>query len=185
MVRLIAPILALALGMSSAFALVSCGSGEAELLPGETADQIIENLDTVESLAAEGDCEGAQRAAAEVSGQVDSLSGVDRELIQALRRGTDQLETVVAQCEATTVTETTTTETAGTTESERTGRTGTDRSETTDRTTTRPTPTQQTTPTTPTQPTTPPQTTPTTPSPPDSGGSPSGGVTPGASGGGQ
>lgn len=185
MARLIVPIAALALGVGAAFALVSCGGDNADLLPGETADQILTNLDTVEALADAGDCEGARRAAAEVSSQVDDLSGVDRELVQALRRGTDRLETVVADCEETTVTTTEeTTTTTGTTEdtsSERTGKTATDR-DTTGQTTTRSTTTRQTTPTTTPTPTTP-QPTPTTTSP--SGGTPpdSGGVTPGAGGG--
>jgi len=123
MARLIVPIVALGLGLAAAFALVSCGGDDAELLPGDTAEQIVDNLDTVEMLAAEGDCEGAQRAAAEVSGQVDALSGVDRELIQALRRGTDRLETVVAGCEETTTTETTETEATVPTESDEDKRT--------------------------------------------------------------
>lgn len=123
MTRLIVPIVALGLGLAAAFALVSCGDDDAELLPGDTAEQIVDNLDTVEMLAAEGDCEGAQRAAAEVSGQVDTLSGVDRELIQALRRGTDRLETVVAGCEETTTTETTETEATVPTESDEDERT--------------------------------------------------------------
>jgi hypothetical protein len=181
MARLIVPIAALALGAGAAFALASCGGDNADLLPGETADQILANLDTVEALADAGDCEGARRAAAEVSSQVDDLSGVDRELVQALRRGTDRLETVVADCEqtiATTTEATTTTETTEGTSTERTGKTN---PETTARTTTRSTTTAtQTTPTT-----TPTQTTPTTTSP--SGGTPpdSGGVTPGGAGGGQ
>lgn len=183
MARLIAPIIALALGAATAFALVSCGDGDAELLPGETADQIIANLDTVETLAAQGDCEGARRAAAEVSGQVDDLSGVDRELIQALRRGTDQLETVVAGCEETTVTEaeTTTAETTDTTDSDRTGKTDSTKRDTTARTTTQPTTTQTTPTTTPTQ--TAPPTTPTTTTPPAGTPPSSGGVTPGGGGG--
>ena len=111
--RLSASILAFALGLAAAIALASCGGGSsAELLPGSTASQINSNLDQVEQLAGEGECVGAQNAAAEVSTQVESLSGVDAKLKQALSEGAARLNEVVAGCEeATTEEPTETTET--------------------------------------------------------------------------
>ncbi len=92
--------LALALGAAAAVALASCGGGEdAKLLPGNTAQEITENLDRVRQYAEEGECVGAEDAAAEVTTQVESLRGVDPKLEQALRRGAARLGEVVAGCE--------------------------------------------------------------------------------------
>lgn len=92
--------LALLLGATAAVALVSCGSGEdAKLLPGNTAQEISENLDSVKQFVGEGECVGAENAAQEVSAQVESLGGVDEKLKQALQRGADKLDEVVAGCE--------------------------------------------------------------------------------------
>ena len=68
---------------------------DAKLLPGSTAQEITENLDTVKQLADEGECVGAADAAAEVSTQVESLEGVDPKLKQALQRGVARLDEVV------------------------------------------------------------------------------------------
>ena len=58
------PILALALGAALAFAVVSCGGrDEKGLLPGDTADQIVTNLDSVERAASEGSCTSAAEEA--------------------------------------------------------------------------------------------------------------------------
>jgi peptidoglycan hydrolase CwlO-like protein len=104
--RLSASILALALGLAAAIALVSCGGGEsADLLPGSTASQITSNLDQVEQLAGEGECVGAENAAAEVSNQVESLTGIDTKLKQALSEGAARLNEVVAACEEATTEE--------------------------------------------------------------------------------
>jgi hypothetical protein len=98
----VAFILALALGGAAAFALVSCGGGEdAKLLPGTTAQEISENLDSVKQFVSEGECVGAENAAREVSSQVEALDGVDAKLKQALRRGAAKLNEVVATCEET------------------------------------------------------------------------------------
>lgn len=95
-----ASVLALALGVAAALTLVSCGGGEdAKLLPGNTAREISENLDTVEQLANEGECVGAADTALEVSTQVESLEGVDVKLKQALQRGATRLSEVVTSCE--------------------------------------------------------------------------------------
>ena len=95
--------LALALGAATAAGLASCGGGgDAELLPGATAAEISENLDTVKQLAGEGECIGAADAAEEVSAQVEALSGVDPELKQALEGGAARLGEVVETCEETT-----------------------------------------------------------------------------------
>lgn len=93
-------LLALALGVTAAVALASCGGGEdAELLPGATAAEIGENLDAVKQLANEGECIGAADAAEQVSAQVEALAGVDPELKQALERGAARLREVVVTCE--------------------------------------------------------------------------------------
>jgi len=94
--------LALALGCAAALALASCGGGEnAKLLPGSTAREITENLDAVEQLAGEGECVGAANEAQEVSAQVESLTGVDPKLKQALEAGAARLNEVVTECSET------------------------------------------------------------------------------------
>jgi hypothetical protein len=77
----------------------SCGEEDAELLPGDTAREITANLDSVQQLADEGDCIGAESAALQVSEQIDELGGVDPELKEALRDGATRLNEVVAECE--------------------------------------------------------------------------------------
>lgn len=95
--------LALVLGAAAAVGLVSCGGGEdAKLLPGATAEEITENLDTVQQFADEGECVGAANAAQQVSLQVEELGGVDAKLKQALQRGAARLSEVVATCEEST-----------------------------------------------------------------------------------
>jgi len=92
--------LTLALGAAAAVVLVSCGGGEdAKLLPGNTAQEITENLDRVQQYAEEGECVGAEDAVGEVTTQVESLQGVDPKLEDALRRGAARLGEVVASCE--------------------------------------------------------------------------------------
>jgi hypothetical protein len=91
--------LVLALGAVAAVGLASCGGEDAKLLPGTTAQEITENLDTVQQLAAEGECVGAADAAQEVSNEVEALGGIDPKLKQALQRGAAQLSEVVTTCE--------------------------------------------------------------------------------------
>jgi outer membrane biosynthesis protein TonB len=115
----IAFILALALGVIAALGLVSCGGGEdAKLLPGNTAEEISENLDSVKQFAGEGECIGAENAAQEVSNQVEALDGVDPKLKQALQRGAEKLSEVVVSCEETETEEIEPTEEAPSTEEE-------------------------------------------------------------------
>ncbi len=100
MARLSALFLTFLLGAASAVGLVSCGGGgEAELLPGTTADQIESNLDQVAELAGEDDCIGAEDAVAEVAAEVEGLQGVDLKLKAALQEGTAKLSEVVGRCE--------------------------------------------------------------------------------------
>jgi hypothetical protein len=80
-------------------ALLGCGEEDAQLLPGSTAREITANLDTVQRLADEGDCIGAESAARQVSEQVEALNGVDERLRRALRDGAARLNEVVADCE--------------------------------------------------------------------------------------
>jgi septal ring-binding cell division protein DamX len=84
--------LALALGLAA------CGGGDADLLPGKTAEQINANLDQVRAFVDEGDCAGAENAVDEVSEEVDGLGGIDQKLKAALRQGTDRLNEVVSSC---------------------------------------------------------------------------------------
>jgi hypothetical protein len=101
MPRVAASPLALAATLCAALALASCGGGsDAKLLPGETAQEISENLDTVQRLVDEGECMEAEEAALEVSTQVEALRGIDPELKQVLERGADRLNEVVDTCEA-------------------------------------------------------------------------------------
>ena len=94
--------LTLTLGVAAALALASCGGEDAKLLPGSTAQEITENLDTVKQLADEGECSGASEAAAEVSVQVESVEDVDPKLKQALQQGVARLGEVVTTCEEST-----------------------------------------------------------------------------------
>ncbi|HEX8690578.1 MAG TPA: hypothetical protein VF729_10100 [Solirubrobacterales bacterium] len=92
-------LLTLALLGAAAIALSACGEEDAQLLPGGTAREITANLDTVQQLADEGDCLGAESAALQVSEQVEALDEVDPKLKQALREGATRLNEVVAGCE--------------------------------------------------------------------------------------
>jgi hypothetical protein len=109
MSRVVALTLAHALGLAAALALVSCGGGgrDAKLLPGTTAKEITENLESVRNLAAEGECVDAQDAALEVSTQVEDLHGIDPKLKELLQEGAERLNEVVLTCtEATTAEDT-------------------------------------------------------------------------------
>jgi hypothetical protein len=98
--RLSAFLLALTLAAAGVLSLASCGGGSnADLLPGTTANQINSNLDEVQRLVSEGECIGAEDAVAEVTAQVESLSGVDRRLQAALEEGAAQLSEVVGECQ--------------------------------------------------------------------------------------
>lgn len=99
MPRLLPSALALGLGVAVVLGLTACGGEDAKLLPGETAREIIANLDTVQQLSDEGDCVGAESAAGQVGEQIESLQGVDRKLKQALEDGAVRLEEVIAECE--------------------------------------------------------------------------------------
>lgn len=81
----------------AALALAACGGG-ADLLAGDTADEITQNLDRVEDLADRGDCIGAEEATADVSEQVEALE-VDSQLKAALSAGVDLLSEVVDECQ--------------------------------------------------------------------------------------
>ena len=92
-------LLALVLGLIAAATLSACGGEDsAELLPGKSASQINANLDLVEDLVANGDCEGAANAAAAVGEQVEALTGVDKDLQEALAKGAGRLNEVVLEC---------------------------------------------------------------------------------------
>lgn len=98
--RLSASILALSLAACATLGLLACGGGgDDDLLPGETASEINSNIDAVERLVGEGDCVGAEDASATISGQVESLTGVDAKLKQALGEGAARLNEVVTECE--------------------------------------------------------------------------------------
>jgi hypothetical protein len=90
--------LAVGLGFAAAIALVSCGGGGAKLLPGTTAKEITENLESVRELAAEGECVDAEDAAQQVSTQVEALQGIDPELKEELQKGATRLNEVVLTC---------------------------------------------------------------------------------------
>ncbi len=97
--RLSASLLALALATALALGISACGSSGGDLLPGTTASQINSNLDEVRALIGEGDCSGASEAANTVTDQVAELSGVAKELKEALDEGAARLNEVVAACQ--------------------------------------------------------------------------------------
>jgi outer membrane biosynthesis protein TonB len=99
MPRLAAAATTLALGAALAVALSACGGSDAKLLPGNTAQEITEDLDSVQALVEEGECVGAEDEALRVSEQVDGIKGIDPKLKQALEEGAAQLSQVVATCE--------------------------------------------------------------------------------------
>jgi hypothetical protein len=99
MPRALAALLLLALVGATSATAAGCGEEDAQLLPGETAREITANLDSVQLLADEGDCAGAESAAQQVSEQVEALDDVDPKLKQALREGAARLTEVVAGCE--------------------------------------------------------------------------------------
>lgn len=97
--RLSASLLVLLLGATATVGLAACGSSNSGLLPGATAGEINSNLDKVQQLVAEGDCAGAEEASAEVSGQIEELGGVNSRLKEALSEGAARLADVVSTCE--------------------------------------------------------------------------------------
>ncbi len=98
--RLSAFLLVLLLGAAATVALASCGGSDSSgLLPGATAKEINANLDQVQLLAAEGDCVGAEDAAATVRGQIEGLDGVNQRLKEALSEGATRLDEFVTDCE--------------------------------------------------------------------------------------
>jgi hypothetical protein len=99
MPRVVASLLAVALGAAAAVAIASCGGDDAKLLAGTTAQEIRENLDSVQRLMDEGECIGAEDEALQVSLQVESLRGIDPKLKQALEAGAARLNEVVDTCE--------------------------------------------------------------------------------------
>jgi hypothetical protein len=145
-VRFALPMVALAAGVAVAVGLVSCGSDKG-LLPGDNAQQIIDNLNQVEQDAANGDCDAAAEHAAEVRTQIEALGNdVNAQLRQRLSEGADRLENVIStSCVAATTTPTIETTTEETTEPTTTKKTTTTTSTTTSSTTT---PTTTTAPTT-------------------------------------
>jgi hypothetical protein len=95
------PALALCLALA-ALLLAACGEEDAQLLRGETAREINANLDTVQQLADEGDCTGAESAVEQVGEQIDGLEEVDPRLKRALEEGAERLDEVIATCEEST-----------------------------------------------------------------------------------
>jgi hypothetical protein len=123
MVRLALPILALALGATAAVALASCGRDDKGLLPGDSASQIVANLNTVQELVRAGDCSSAASAVSGIQEEIRNLPDrVNPQLRARLTEGAQRLALVVnspAACETTSpettptepTTESTTTET--------------------------------------------------------------------------
>ena len=91
--------IAAALGVLAVATLSACGGEDAKLLPGHTAREITANLESVRELSDEGDCVGAESAAAQVGEQIEAVEGVDRKLKEALSNGAERLNEVVEECE--------------------------------------------------------------------------------------
>lgn len=101
MLRLTGLILVFALGAGAAFGLVSCGDDEnPELLPGDTAKQILDNLDRAEEALADGDCEAAEEAVDQIVGDIEDLDRpVSKELRRELKQGAILLgERIAEEC---------------------------------------------------------------------------------------
>ena len=79
--------------------LASCGGKDAELLPGNTAQEITDNLEAVQQLVDEQECLDAEDAALQVSTQIEGLEGIDPKLKQALEDGAARLNEVVIDCD--------------------------------------------------------------------------------------
>lgn len=117
----------------AAFGMAACSSDEDGLLPGDDAQQILANLERVEELATNGECDAALESIDTISNQIAALpDSVDDRLKRNLRRGVSRLAEVTAQsCGSETdvdetLDETTTTELEETTPTEEsTGGTGT------------------------------------------------------------
>lgn len=76
----------------------ACSSDDAGLLPGDDAQQILTNLERVEDLAANGECDAAIESIATISRQIENLpDSVNSRLRQNLRRGVGRLSTVTAE----------------------------------------------------------------------------------------
>jgi len=168
----------LAFALAAALALSACGGGSSDrtgLLPGKTASQIVNNLNSVESAYAQGDCAQATQLADGVVQQGESLpQSVNPQLRTVLSHGADRLQNRVAgTCEQATTTPTAPVTTESTTEPSTTEPSTTSTKETTQSTNTQTTTSESTA----TQP--PPTTTSTPPTqpPPTTGGS--GGIGPG------
>jgi hypothetical protein len=85
--------------LAAGLLLAACGSsGNGELLPGTTADQITSNLAQVRETFNEGNCEAAEEAVAQVSTEVDELQKVDTKLKAALSQGAVKLSELVSTC---------------------------------------------------------------------------------------
>jgi hypothetical protein len=99
MARLTRTAFVAALGALAVGALSACGGEDAKLLPGHTAREITANLESVRELSNEGDCVGAESAAAQVGEQIEALGGVDTKLKAALSDAAERLNEVVEECE--------------------------------------------------------------------------------------
>ena len=85
--------------VTACLALASCGGSDAKLLPGNTAQEIGENVDAVQLLVAEEECVDAKDAALEVSSEVEALREIDPKLKEALEKAAARLNEVVGECE--------------------------------------------------------------------------------------
>ena len=95
----VAALLALAVSIA---AIAGCGSNDINgTIPQANADQMVAELDGVETLLASGDCSGAQARVQDFLDQVDLLpSTAGSELKGALRDSGNNLKSLVAQCQS-------------------------------------------------------------------------------------
>lgn len=83
----------LLISIASIAVLSGCGEDRSNLLPGNTAQEIIANLDTVDQLVADGNCFDALSSAEEIRSQVEALSDdVDPVLRRNLLDGVTELQ---------------------------------------------------------------------------------------------
>ena len=100
--RLLPKLLALALGVLSAYA-VACGDSDEnrKLIPASSADDIREELDKIAERVERGDCEALEPAFIRLRREVEGLSSaVDRRLRQRLADGVQNLDEIAPEeCE--------------------------------------------------------------------------------------
>lgn len=106
--------------------LLGCGEDRSNLIPPETAESLLQKLNEVDRLVAEGQCFEAKEVAASAQNEVEQLDAdVDPELKRSLADGVTQLQVYVGDPEKCTEAETVIEEAPEETDQDETGTEGT------------------------------------------------------------